>query len=51
VINAVGTPPIIDTHTHLDDPAFALDRDDVIEASQAAGVRYFVNIGYEPTRW
>ena len=44
-------PPIIDTHTHLDDPAFDLDRDIVIEASRAAGVRHFINIGYAPDRW
>jgi TatD DNase family protein len=51
VIPASGLPPIIDTHTHLDDPAFDLDRDTVIAMSRAAGVRHFVNIGYEPDRW
>ena len=44
-------PPIIDTHTHLDDPAFELDRDIIFEMSRAAGVRHFVNIGYAPDRW
>ena len=48
---APALPPIIDTHTHLDDPAFDLDRDIVFEASRAAGVYHFVNIGYEPDRW
>ena len=48
---ASGPPPIIDTHTHLDDPAFNLDRDAVIEASRAAGIRHFVNVGYAPDRW
>jgi len=42
---------VVDTHTHLDDTAFDLDRDEVIEASRAAGVRHFVNIGYQPERW
>jgi TatD DNase family protein len=42
---------IVDTHTHLDDPAFDLDRDSVIDVSRAKGVRHFVNIGYEPARW
>jgi TatD DNase family protein len=51
VTPARGLPPIIDTHTHLDDPAFDLDRDTVIAMSRAAGVRHFVNIGYEPDRW
>ena len=46
-----GPPPIVDTHTHLDDPAFDLDRDTVIGASRAVGVRHFVNIGYAPDRW
>jgi TatD DNase family protein len=42
---------IVDTHTHLDDAAFDADRESVIEASRGAGVRHFVNIGYEPDRW
>lgn len=48
---SAGPPPIVDTHTHLDDPAFDLDRDTVIGASRAVGVRHFVNIGYAPDRW
>ena len=48
---APALPPIIDTHTHLDDPTFDLDRDIVFEASRTAGVRHFVNIGYAPDRW
>jgi TatD DNase family protein len=51
VTEASGPPPIIDTHTHLDDPAFDLDRDAVIEASRGAGIRHFVNVGYAPDRW
>ena len=46
-----SSPPIVDTHTHLDDLAFALDRDEVLEASRAVGVRHFVNIGYAPDSW
>ena len=46
-----GSPPIVDTHTHLDDPAFDVDRDTVVAASRAVGVRRFVNIGYAPDRW
>ena len=51
VTEAPAPPPIVDTHTHLDDPAFDLDRETVIETSRAAGVRHFVNIGYAPDRW
>jgi TatD DNase family protein len=51
VTQAPGSPPIIDTHAHLDDPAFDLDRDSVIAAARAAGVRHFINIGYTPDRW
>lgn len=42
---------IIDTHIHLDDDAFASDREAVIDAARAAGVAAFVNIGYSPERW
>lgn len=44
-------PRLIDTHTHLDDPAFAPDRDAVLRASVAAGVTAWVNVGYSPERW
>ena len=43
--------PIVDTHVHLDDDAFAEDRDAVVESARDAGVRAFVNIGYSPERW
>jgi TatD DNase family protein len=42
---------MIDTHTHLDEPAFDADRDAVIDAARDVGVRRFVNIGYKPERW
>lgn len=42
---------LIDTHMHLDDPAFAQDRDAVLAASIAAGVTAWVNVGYAPARW
>jgi TatD DNase family protein len=42
---------IVDTHLHLDDPVFDDDRDPVITAARAAGVRRFINIGYTPSRW
>ncbi len=35
----------IDTHCHLDFPAFDSDRDDVIKRAQAAGISNFINIG------
>jgi TatD DNase family protein len=41
----------IETHCHLDDDAFADDLPQVIAAARAAGVRRFVNIGYEPKSW
>lgn len=45
------SPPIIDTHTHLDEPSFDADRAEVLQASRAAGVSRFINIGYKPERW
>lgn len=41
----------IDTHTHLDDPIFDVDREVMIAEARDAGMRSFVNIGYCPERW
>lgn len=41
----------VDTHAHLDDPAFDDDRDRVIERAVSAGVRTILNVGYAPDRW
>ena len=49
--SAVTSVPIVDTHTHLDDAAFAHDLGAVMEVSHAAGVRQIVNIGYSPESW
>lgn len=42
---------IVDTHLHLDEPAFDADRNDVIESAKRTGVTWFVNIAYIPERW
>lgn len=44
-------PTFIDTHAHLDDPAFDVDRSAVIAAARAARVERIVNVGYNPERW
>ena len=36
---------LVDSHCHLDDPAFDADRDAVIERARAAGLRYLLTIG------
>ncbi|MFH0917979.1 MAG: TatD family hydrolase [Candidatus Omnitrophota bacterium] len=36
---------LIDTHCHLDFPAFNCDRDLVIQRALEAGINYFINIG------
>jgi len=41
----------VDTHVHLDDPAFDADRLETIADARAAGVGSMVNIGYCPARW
>lgn len=46
-----GGDGYVDTHVHLDDPAFDADRDGVLAAARAAGIRRFINIGYRPARW
>ncbi len=45
------TATFVDTHAHLDDPAFDADRDVVIDRAVQAGVALVVNIGYRPRRW
>lgn len=37
--------PLIDTHAHLDEQSFDVDRDDVLARALAAGVRSIVTIG------
>ncbi len=41
----------IETHCHLDDDAFENDLPAVLESARSAGIRQFVNIGYEPRSW
>lgn len=38
-----GTPPLIDTHCHLDLRQFDADREQVIERAMASGVTVFIN--------
>ncbi|MBU2487978.1 MAG: TatD family hydrolase [Proteobacteria bacterium] len=40
--------PIFDSHTHLDDPAFDPDRDQVFARARAAGVQGFMIVGITP---
>ena len=44
-------PLIVDTHAHLDEAAFDGDRNAVLDAARAIGVRQFINIAYKPERW
>ena len=39
------TQSYIDSHCHLDDPAFDADRDAVIERARAAGIKFLLSIG------
>lgn len=36
---------LTDTHAHVDDPAFAADRDEVLARARAAGVERLINVG------
>lgn len=50
--SVANTPaPIIDTHAHLDDPAFDADRGEVLAAARNVGVEAFINIAYSPASW
>jgi TatD DNase family protein len=51
MISADNLSLIIDTHVHLDEPAFDADRNAVLDSARAVGVDRFVNIGYNPERW
>lgn len=51
VQNPIESLTYVDTHTHLDDPAFDADRTAVIERARSAGVTRMLNIGYAPSRW
>jgi TatD DNase family protein len=44
-------PPIVDTHLHLDEPAFDADRDEVLAEARRVGVSRFINIAHVPARW
>ena len=50
-MSAGGRVRYVDTHAHLDDPAFDADRVEVIAAARGAGVDRIVNVGYCPQRW
>jgi len=42
---------LIDTHAHLDDRAFADDREAMLLRAREAGVRAIVNVGFSEERW
>ena len=42
---------LIDTHAHLDDRAFAEDRDATLLRAREAGVRAVINVGFSEERW
>jgi TatD DNase family protein len=46
-----GGALFVDTHAHLDDPVFDVDRDHVMAVSRDAGVRHVINVGFSPERW
>ena len=46
-----STPSLVDTHVHLDEPAFDADRAEVLGRARAAGVTRLINVGYRPARW
>ena len=42
---------LIDSHAHLDDPAFDADREAALARAREAGVAAIVNVGYDEARW
>lgn len=47
----MSSSPLVDTHSHLDDPAFDADRAEVVQRAADVGVRDIVIIGYRPDGW
>ncbi len=43
--------PLIDTHAHLNDPAFDADRDEALRRAGEAGVRRVIEIADHPDQW
>ncbi|MDR1684622.1 MAG: TatD family hydrolase, partial [Elusimicrobiota bacterium] len=41
----------IDSHAHINDPAFDVDRDEVIQNAFAAGLSHIIEIACEPGEW
>jgi TatD DNase family protein len=46
-----STPQLIDSHVHLDDPAFAADRDAVIERAAEAGISGMIVPATDAASW
>jgi TatD DNase family protein len=42
---------LIDTHAHLDDHAFATDREATLGRAREVGVRAIINVGFSEERW
>lgn len=42
---------LFDTHTHLNDPQFDADRDEVIKRALESGIQHIVEIADEPAQW
>jgi TatD DNase family protein len=51
VSSELGSPGWVDTHCHLDDPAYDNDRDAVVLRAERAGVHRVVVPGVSPASW
>ena len=50
-MTGAAPPALFDTHTHLNDPKFDADREDVLRRCEAAGVARIVEIADSPADW
>ncbi|MGI9252883.1 MAG: TatD family hydrolase, partial [Thermomicrobiales bacterium] len=50
-MTSLAGPVWVDTHCHLDDPAFDDSREQLLADAAGAGVERVINVGYRPERW
>jgi TatD DNase family protein len=48
-MSELAEQPLVDTHSHVQDPEFDRDRDEALDRARAAGLQAIVSVGYDLT--